>query len=305
MKKILITDGMDKKAVELLKIKGFEIEEGFLNEEDLKDKVKNIDAIVVRSATKIRKNIIDEAVKGGRLKLIVRGGVGMDNIDVDYARKNGITVRNTPFASSNAVAELVLCEMLVMARKVKVANMKLGEGIWDKKNLKGTEIFGKTVGIIGFGNIARKLAEKVENLGMKVVYNDFVKYNGDRDYIFASIDEILETADYITVHTPLNETTRYMFNEITFKKMKNTAFFINCARGGIVKEDDLLKALEEGQIAGAAIDCFENEPQPIKELLNHPKVSVTPHIGASTIEAQERIGQEITSIVEECLLGEC
>ena len=298
MKKILVTDGMDREAVEMLRNKGFEVEEKFYPEEELKEKIKEIDVIVVRSATKIRKEMLDEAVKGGKLKLIIRGGVGLDNIDVNYARENGIVVRNTPCASSNAVAELVLCEMLVLARNVKIANLKLGEGIWDKKNLKGTEIHGKTIGIIGFGNIARKLAEKAHNLGMKVMYNDIVEPLNEFDnYQFAGFDEIIEKADYITVHTPLTEDTKYMFDKEAFDKMKDTAFFINCARGGIVREEALLEAVNNGEIAGAAIDCFENEPKPMEELVNHPKVTVTPHIGASTKEAQKRIGYEIADIV--------
>lgn len=306
MKKILATDGIDKEAVEMLRKKGFEVEEKFYPEEELKDKIKDIDIIIVRSATKIRKEIIDEALKTKNLKMIIRAGVGLDNIDVNYARENGIVVRNTPSASSNAVAELVLCEMLVLARNVKIANLKLGEGIWDKKNLKGTEIYGKTIGIIGFGNIARKLAQKAYNLGMKVMYNDIAEYeNEGNDYKFANFDEIIENADYITVHTPLTEKTKYMFNKDVFKRMKNTAFLINCARGGIVNEKDLLEALNQNQIAGAAIDCFENEPRPLEDIVNHPRVTVTPHIGASTNEAQKRIAYEIVDIVSDyydCLL---
>lgn len=300
MKKILATDGIDKDAVKILKAKGFEVEENFYPEDKLKEKIKDVDIIIVRSATKVRKNIIDEALKTKRLKMIIRAGVGLDNIDVSYARENGIVVRNTPSASSNAVAELVLCEMLVLARNVKIANLKLGEGIWDKKNLKGTEIEGKIIGIIGFGNIARKLAQKAHNLGMKVMYNDIAKYeNEGKEYKFANFNEIIENADYITVHTPLTEKTKYMFDKDVFNKMKNTAFLINCARGGIVNERDLLEALNQNQIAGAAIDCFENEPKPLEDILNHPKVTVTPHIGASTNEAQKRIAYEIVDIVSD------
>lgn len=298
MKKILITDGMDKNAIEILLNQGFDVEEKFYPEEELKEKIKEVDVIIVRSATKIRQNIIDEALKTGRLKLVIRGGVGLDNIDVAYAKARGIEVRNTPCASSNAVAELVLCEMLVLARNVKLANLTLQEGVWAKKKLKGTEIHGKTLGLIGFGNIARSLAEKANNLGMNVIYNDIVEHIDAREcFKFAKFEEIIEKADYITVHTPLTEDTKYMFNKEVFKNMKETAFFINCARGGIVQEEDLLEAINTNEIAGAAIDCFENEPQPIEGLLNHPKVTVTPHIGASTREAQERIGLEIADIV--------
>ncbi len=303
MKKILITDGIDKNTAEYLLMNGFEVEEKFYNEEELKEKIKQVDAIVVRSATKIRKNIIDEAVKTGNLKLIIRGGVGLDNIDVDYAEENGIVVRNTPGASTNAVAELALCEMLVLARKVKAANIKLREGVWDKKNLKGNEIYGKTLGLIGFGKIARSLAEKAHALGMKIIYTDIIECLDNRkDFRFATFETIIKEADYITVHTPLTNNTKYMFNEDIFNQMKDTAFFINCARGGIVNERDLLNAVEGGKIAGAAIDCFEDEPLPLKELLDNPKITVTPHIGASTEEAQQRIGDEIAGIIEDFFL---
>lgn len=303
MKKILITDGIDKNTAKYLVMNGFEVEEKFYNEEELKEKIKQVDAMVVRSATKIRKNIIDEAVKTGNLKLIIRGGVGLDNIDVDYAEENGIVVRNTPGASTNAVAELALCEMLVLARKVKAANIKLREGVWDKKNLKGNEIYGKTLGLIGFGKIARSLAEKAHALGMKIIYTDIIECLDNRkDFRFATFETIIKEADYITVHTPLTNNTRYMFNEDIFNQMKETAFFINCARGGIVNERDLLNAVEGGKIAGAAIDCFEDEPLPLKELLDNPKITVTPHIGASTEEAQQRIGDEIAGIIEDFFL---
>ena len=152
--KILVTDGMERNAINNLVNEGFEVEEKFYEEEVLKEKIKDVDVIVVRSATKIRKNIIDEALKTGRLKLIIRGGVGLDNIDVAYAEAKGIMVRNTPGASTNAVAELVLCEMLVLARNVKIANIKLNNGKWDKKNLKGSEIHGKTLGLVGYSSIA-------------------------------------------------------------------------------------------------------------------------------------------------------
>lgn len=300
MKKILITDGMDINAVNNLMEMGYDVEQRFYGEEELKEKIKDIDVIVVRSATKIRENIIDEAAKTGRLKLIIRGGVGLDNIDVEYARNRGIVVRNTPFASANAVAELVLCEMLVLARNVKIANLKLGEGVWDKKNLKGSEINGKTLGLVGFGNIARALADKAHKLGMDIIYTDIVRYEEKEDiFKFATFEEILKNADYITVHTPLTADTKYMFNENCFDMMKDTAFFINCARGGIVEENDLLRAINAGNIAGAALDCFENEPLPLRELITNPKVTVTPHIGASTEEAQARIAEEIVTIIED------
>lgn len=298
MMKILVTDGMDRNAINYLINEGFEVEEKFYEEEDLKEKIKEVDVIVVRSATKIRKNIIDEALKIRRLKLVIRGGVGLDNIDVDYAKRHGIIVRNTPGASTNAVAELVLCEMLVLARNVKIANIKLNDGKWEKKNLKGSEIYGKTLGLVGYGRIARNIADKAHRLGMKILYTDVMEYHDTREgFEYTDLDNIIQRADYITVHTPLTDQTRNMFAWDQFEKMKDTAFFLNCARGGIVNENDLLRAINEGQIAGAALDCFENEPMPMQDLVTHPKVTVTPHIGASTREAQQRIGDEIAEII--------
>lgn len=298
MIKILVTDGMEGNAVNKLKAQGFEVEEKFYEKEDLKEKIKEVDAIVVRSATKIDRDIINEALETRKLKLIVRAGVGLDNIDVLYAQDNGIDVRNTAGASTNAVAELVLCQMLVLARQIKIANMKLKDGIWYKKNLKGMEIQGKTLGIVGFGRIARNLANKAQLLGMNILYTDLVPCTGlDKAYSYTDLDTILREADYITIHTPLNEQTRNLFDAKCFDKMKDTAFLINCARGGIVVEEDLLDALKQNKIAGAAIDCFESEPNPMEELLQHPLVSVTPHIGAATYEAQDRIGMEIVEII--------
>ncbi|MBC2576055.1 D-2-hydroxyacid dehydrogenase [Peptostreptococcus canis] len=302
MNKILVTDGMEKNAINLLKNMGFDVEEKFYEEVELKDKIKEIDIIVVRSATKIRKNIIDEAIKTKRLKMIIRGGVGLDNIDVDFAKANGIQVRNTPMASTNAVAELVLCEMLVLARKVKIANIKLQNGIWDKKNLKGNEIMGKTLGLVGYGKIAKNIADKANKLGMNILYTDVQECIENKEgFKFTDLDEILRESDYITIHTPLTNDTRNLFDYDKFKIMKDTAFIINCARGGIIVEEDLLRAIDNNEIAGAALDCFEDEPMPMKELLINPKVSVTPHIGGSTIEAQTRIGNEIVNIIEEYL----
>ncbi|WAW14780.1 D-2-hydroxyacid dehydrogenase [Peptostreptococcus equinus] len=300
MIKILVTDGMEKNAVNKLKAQGFEVEEKFYEREELKEKIQEIDVIVVRSATKIDKDIINQALKTNKLKLIIRAGVGLDNIDVLYAEKNGINVRNTAGASTNAVAELVLGQMLVLARQIKIANMTLKDGIWNKKNLKGLEIQGKTLGIIGFGRIARNLANKAHLLGMNILYTDLIACIDENDaYTCTDLDTILREADYITIHTPLTEDTRNLIDAQCFEKMKDTAFLINCARGGIVVEEDLLEALNNNKIGGAALDCFVDEPNPIKDLLQHPLVSVTPHIGAATYEAQDRIGMEIVDIVND------
>lgn len=297
---ILIADGMDKTAVNKLKELGFSVEERYYNKEELAKKIKEIDILVVRSQTKVDREILENAAEGRRLKLIIRGGVGLDNIDVEYANTLGIDVRNTPTASSNAVAELVLCNLLVLARNIKIANQRFEEGIWDKKNLKGSEIRGKTLGIIGYGKIARLLAKKAELLGMKIKYTDILGYRDENEnFEFTTFEDVIENADYVTIHTPLNEETKNMIDERVFKKMKKTAYFINCARGGIVVEKDLLAALRDGDIAGAALDCFEDEPLPNRKIVTHPKISVTPHIGGSTYEAQEKIGEVAVKIIRE------
>lgn len=300
---ILITDGMEKDAIEFLINQGFNVEEKFYPEEELGKKLQNVDVLVVRSATKVRADIIDEAVKGNRLKMIIRGGVGLDNIDCEYARTKGIEVRNTPGASSDAVAELVIGQLIVLARFINMANLTMREGRWEKKAYKGVEIAGKTLGLIGFGRIARSVAKKAKLLGMNIIYNDLpgCVVDDTDDYKFVTLDELYEKADFITMHVPLTKETKYMIDKDAINKMKDGVYLLNCARGGVINECDLLDALNEDKVAGAAIDVYEKEPTPNMDLLNHPKVSPTPHIGASTNEAQKRIGTEITEIIlEKC-----
>jgi len=266
MSKILITDGMDKGAVQTLKDLGHEVTEQFFEPEELKEQVKGFNVVIVRSATKVRKDIIDSAIETGNLKLIIRGGVGVDNIDVAYAESNGIKVRNTPKASSSAVAELALGHMFCLARFIGIANVTMREGKWNKKKYTGIELSGKTLGLIGFGRIGRELAKKAKALEMKIIYNDILGPAKDcPEYSFVSLDELLADSD----------------------------------RGGVVDEAALLEALNSGKIAGAGIDVFPEEPTKNLELVNHERVSVTPHIGASTKEAQKRIGQEIVSIIKD------
>jgi D-3-phosphoglycerate dehydrogenase len=286
MSKILITDGMDKGAVQTLKDLGHEVTEQFFEPEELKEQIKGFNIVIVRSATKIRKDIINSAVETGILKLIIRGGVGVDNIDVDYAESKGIKVRNTPKASSSAVAELALGHMFSLARFIGISNVTMREGKWNKKQYTGIELSGKTLGLIGFGRIGRELAKKAKALEMKVIYNDILGPAKDcPEYSFVSPDELL--ADSAVIGKP------------EFTKMKDGAYLINCARGSVVDEAALLEALNSGKIAGAGIDVFSEEPTKNLELVNHERVSVTPHIGASTKEAQKRIGAEVVSIIKE------
>ena len=300
MSKILITDGMDKGAVQTLKDLGHEVTEQFFEPEELKEQVKGFNVVIVRSATKVRKDIIDSAIETGNLKLIIRGGVGVDNIDVAYAESNGIKVRNTPKASSSAVAELALGHMFCLARFIGIANVAMREGKWNKNKYTGIELSGKTLGLIGFGRIGRELAKKAKVLEMKVIYNDILGPAKDcPEYSFVSLDELLTDSDFISLHLPGNEDESPVIGKLEFSKMKDGVYLINCARGGVVGEAALLEALNSGKITGAGIDVFPEEPTKNLELVNHERVSVTPHIGASTKEAQKRIGAEIVSIIKE------
>jgi len=300
MLRILVTDGMDKGSVQTLKDMGHEVTEQFFEPEELKEQVKNFNVVIVRSATKIRKEIIDSALETGNLKLIIRGGVGVDNIEVGYAESKGIKVRNTPKASSSAVAELALGHMFCLARSIGIANVSMREGKWNKKKYTGIELSGKTLGLIGLGRIGRELAKKAKALGMKIIYHDILGPAKDcPEYSCVSLDKLLANADFISLHVPGNKEESPVIGMPEFSKMKDGVYLINCARGSVLDEAALLEALNSGKIAGAGIDVFPEEPTKNKELVNHERVSVTPHIGGSTKEAQKRIGQEIVSIIKE------
>jgi len=298
MIRVLVTDGMDKSAIKELKAKGFEVVEEFYEPEVLGKELEEFDVIVVRSATKIRQQIIDKAVAAGRLKLIIRGGVGVDNIDVAYAIENGITVANTPNASSASVAELTLAHMFAVSRFINISNVSMRQGKWDKKKYQGVEIGGKILGLVGFGRIAKELAKKATALGMTVIYTDITgKAKGFDEYEFCKLNDLLKRADYVSVHIPFIKEQGATIRKEQLDMMKDGAFLINCARGGVVDETALVEALDNGKLAGAGIDVFIEEPTKNEALVNHPKVSVTPHIGAATREAQTRIGTEIVCII--------
>ncbi|MBZ9609830.1 D-2-hydroxyacid dehydrogenase [Clostridium estertheticum] len=300
MIRVLVTDSMEKNAVKELKAKGFEVVEKFYEPEVLGEALKSFDVIVVRSATKVRKPIIDKAAESGRLKLIIRGGVGVDNIDVAYAREKGINVSNTPNASSASVAELTLAHMFAVSRFVNISNVSMRQGKWDKKKYVGVEIAGKTLGLVGFGRISRELAKKAFALGMTVIYTDIIGKAKDCDeYEFCELNDVLKRADYLSLHIPFIKDQGATIGKDQLDMMKDGSFLINCARGGVVDEDALVEALDNGKLAGAGVDVFVEEPTKNETLVNHPKVSVTPHIGAATQEAQTRIGTEIISIILE------
>ena len=297
--RILVTDGMDKTAMAQLREAGHEVVEQFYAPEELGAALREFDAVVVRSKTKVRANHIDEA-KGGKLKLIIRGGVGVDNIDVAYAEANGIAVKNTPRASSNSVAELALAHMLSCARFVSIAGHTMREGKWEKKAYgKGVELGGKTLGVIGYGRIGQALGRMAQGLGMNVVAYDIYHVEGIEceTMHYVTMDELLAQSDFISLHTPAID-GKPLINRENIAKMKDGVIFVNTSRGNNVDEEALLEGLNSGKIRGAGLDVYAEEPAKNEALLNHPNVSCTPHIGAATKEAQKRIGQEIVSIIE-------
>ncbi len=300
--KVLISDGIEEIGAKILTEAGLEVVNKKVTPEELLQTIKEYDAIIVRSATKVTREVID----AGNLKAIARGGVGLDNIDVVYAKEKGIPVLNTPGASSISVAELAIAHMFSVARFINVSNIEMRNGKWPKKDYAhGFELTGKTLGLIGFGNIGKEVAKRALGLGMTVVASDPFVTTTDMDVKLVSKDELLAMADVISLHIPFIKAEGPTIKKAEFDKMKDGVVLINCARGGVVVEKDLLEALNSGKVKAAGIDVFENEPftEAQHELINHPKVSVTPHIGASTDEAQERVGQEIAEKVVAVLKG--
>lgn len=294
--KVLICDPIDEKAVARLREGGLAItvKTGMSEAELAQELAKGYDAIVVRSATKVRKPAID-AAQG--LKLIIRAGVGLDNIDAEYAKEKGIEVLNTPKASTDSVAELTLAHMFALARSLVRATETMREGKWEKKAFHGIELQGKTLGVIGIGRIGQAVARRALCLGMKVIaYDKYVKESPIPGVKMVSLEELLRESDFVTLHVPPDPTGPVIgAREIAL--MKDGAFLINCARGGVVDEKALLEALNSGKLGGAGLDVFEEEPPKNMELLRHPKVTLTPHIGAQTREAQARIGDEVVEIL--------
>ena len=297
MLRILLNDGLDKKAISNLEFLGFDVDTNHYDIEDLKEKIKKIDCIVIRSATKIRRELIDEAIKGGNLKLIIRGGVGLDNIDVQYAEQNGIKVRNTPNASSSSVAEIILAHMFSLARFLNQSNITMKAGLWKKKDYVGVELEGKTLGIIGMGRIGSELAKKCTALGMKIIYFDLMDIkNIDNNYRKVEFDELLRKSDFISINI---SGTKSIIGSEELKKVKKGAFIINTSRGKALDEEAIITSLNDGTLGGVGLDVFLEEPSKNLELIKHPKVSLTPHIGASTKEAQMKIGEEVIEIIKE------
>ncbi|WP_415339412.1 D-2-hydroxyacid dehydrogenase [Clostridium perfringens] len=297
MLRILLNDGLDKKAISNLELLGFEVDTNHYDIEDLKEKIKKVDCIVIRSTTKITRELIDEAIKGGNLKLIIRGGVGLDNIDVQYAEQNGIKVRNTPNASSSSVAEIILAHMFSLARFLNQSNITMKAGLWKKKDYVGVELEGKTLGIIGMGRIGSELAKKCTALGMKIIYFDLMDIkNIDNNYRKVEFDELLRESDFISINI---SGTKSIIGSEELKKVKKGTFIINTSRGKALDEEAIITSLNDETLGGVGLDVFLEEPSKNLELIKHPKVSLTPHIGASTKEAQMKIGEEVINIIKE------
>ena len=308
MIKILANDGISQSGKEALVNAGFDISTMTVSQEQLISHIQSEDitVLLVRSATTVRKNLIDQCPG---LKIIGRGGVGMDNIDVEYARSKGINVINTPAASSSSVAELVFAHLYSGVRFLHESNRNMPlEGDSNFKGLKkayakGVELRGKTLGIIGFGRIGRETAKIALGIGMKVIAFDKFLENADINLEFmggksidfnikiSKFEDLLKNSDFISLHVPAQK--KYVIDKKEFELMKKGVGIINAARGGVLNEIELVSALDSGKVSFAGLDTFENEPKPEIKLLMHPNISLTPHIGAATNEAQDRIGLEL------------
>jgi len=314
--KVLANDGISQSGIDALEKEGFEVITTKVAQVQLENYINEhqIDVILVRSATQVRQELIDACPS---LKLIGRGGVGMDNIDVEYAIDQGLHVINTPAASSSSVAELVFAHLFGMVRFLHQSNREMPlEGDMRFKELKkayaaGTELRGKTIGIIGFGRIGQEVAKIALGLGMKVIANDAFSegapisiefFNGQKVTIHietTDLETILKESDYITMHVPAQED--YIIGEAEIEKMKTGVGIVNAARGGVIDEVALVNAIESKKVKFAGLDVFENEPRPEIQLLMNPELSLTPHIGAATLEAQSRIGTELAEQITKLL----
>jgi len=288
--KILVCDKTESDAIEKMRAAGLMVDTNFeITPEELPSILPNYAGCVVRSRTKIRQPLIDLCPN---LKVIVRGGVGLDTIDADYARSKGITVMNTPRASSASVAELAIGFMFALARNIYKASSTMKAEKWEKKAFEGDEIGGKTLGLIGLGNIGKEVAIRANALGMTVIaYDPYVKEAEGVKLV--PLDELLAHSDYISLHLPKTKESADMIGKAQFEKMKTSVRIVNCARGGIINEAALYEALTSGKVAGAALDVYAEEPPTDWKLAKLDNVICSPHIGAATKEAQGRVGAEV------------
>jgi len=300
--KILISDPLAGVALKKLRDSGLDVTvQTGLSPEALLKLIPDFHVLAVRSSTKVTRSVV-EAAKN--LKLVVRAGVGMDNIDAEACRAKKIEVRNTPNATSTSVAEHTMALMLSLARHIPQAHQSLKNGQWERKSFEGLELLEKTLGIIGLGRIGVEVAKKGKAFGMKVLASDNHEFAPlvaqALDVQLCSIEEVVTTSDFISLHIPYTELTKNLFNDAMLSKMKQGSFLVNCARGGIIDEKALLKHLDKGHIRGAAFDVYDQEPPPKDNpLIQHPHVIAVPHLGASTSEGQGRAGIEVADIIIE------
>ncbi|MDR3575437.1 MAG: hydroxyacid dehydrogenase [Anaerolineaceae bacterium] len=301
--KILLTDGLEENGQAIMR-KSAEVDDrGGISADELLQVVGEYDAIIVRGRTKVTPAVFDA---GKKLKVVGRSGVGVDNIDLAAAKQHGVTVVNAPVATSIAVAELAFGMMLALVRELPRADASMKNGKWLKKEMEGTEVYGKTLGVVGFGRIGSNVAQRAAAFGMKILAYDpllspeeIQKRGGEP----VTLDQLYANSDFITLHVPLSSETRGMINAETFNKMKKGVRVICAARGGVIDEAALLAALESGQVAGAGLDVFATEPPGQTALISHPRVVATPHVGAQTIEAQQRAAGDIGTEVLAALQG--
>lgn len=301
MYKVLVSDAISDTGLSaLFEHPNFTIDkQPGLPAEELKNIIGEYDALIVRSQTQVTADILEHA---NRLRVIARAGVGVDNIDVHAATKKGIIVINAPGANTISAAELTMAMMLSLARTIPHAHISTSQGKWERNSFKGVELYEKSLGIVGMGKIGSEVAKRAKSFGMKILgYDPYLTEDRAEQMGItkASLDEIAQEADFITVHTPLIKETRGLINDDYLAKTKHGVRIVNCARGGIIDEAALVRALNSGQVAGAALDVFETEPSTNMELLNHPNVIVTPHLGASTVEAQEKVAHEVSEEIIE------
>jgi len=307
MIKVLVSDPLAKEGVKVLeREKDIKVEvKTKQTPEQLKEAIKGCDAIVIRSATKVTKEVIEAADK---LRVIGRAGVGLDNVDIEAASKKGIVVVNAPAGNTISTAEHTMSLILSLSRNVTKADRSIKNGEWDRKRFMGVELYGKVLGITGMGRIGTAVAKRALSFQMKVIaYDPFLSADKAKKIgiELASLEDLLKTSDYITVHTPLTEETRYMISDEQFKLMKTGVRIVNCARGGIIEEAALKRAIESGKVAGCALDVYESEPPKDFSLVKMDNVVATPHLGASTEEAQVNVAIDIAEIVLDVLLNRC
>ena len=300
MKKILIADSLDKESIEQLKaVPAFEVlVKTGMDEAELCKTIPGFNAVVVRSATKITRKVIGAS---SGLEIIIRAGIGLDNVDAEAAKEKGIKVANTPAATSITVAEHTFGLMLGAVRQHGKANLSMKEHKWEKKALSGTELYEKTLGLIGCGRIGHEVAKRAIAFGMKVIAYDIIPIKTDLAIKQVTMDELLAEADIFSLHLPLTPQSKHMIGAAQFAKMKNGVVIIDAARGGVVEEKALLEALNTGKVRAAALDVFEKEPPVEFALIDHPNVTATPHIGSAADEGQKRAGAEVVKILKEKL----